>query len=117
MIMLAIALISAKLLARVFEKFSLPGVLGELLAGFALAFWGAGAQAFAGTTDESRLIHGLAEIGLLILLFQIGLETRLKDFLETSWDSSRVAVVGVIAPFALTIAMFFLLPSLRDSRP
>ncbi|MBW4577303.1 MAG: cation:proton antiporter [Aphanothece sp. CMT-3BRIN-NPC111] len=49
---------------------------------------------------QSEVISVLAELGVLILLFEIGLESNLKELLEVGFQATIVAVVGVVVPFA-----------------
>lgn len=109
---LAIALALAKLLGELFNRLKLPAVLGELSAGLLLgnlvqvnalraplALVGF-ARVGAGSVDPGGLGR-LAEIGAVILLFQVGLESDARALLKTGWASARVAVAGVVAPFVL----------------
>lgn len=97
----AIMLVVAKLGGEIFERLHQPGVLGELLAGILLGnlviFGFGGAESLK--TNET--IAALAELGVIILLFEVGLESDLKEMMEVGWSSLFVAVVGVIAPFFL----------------
>lgn len=94
-------LIVAKVGGELFERLRQPAVLGELLAGVVL-----GNLVLIGVTAAEPLktnepIAALAEIGVIILLFQVGLESDLKEMMEVGWSSVLVAVLGVIAPFFL----------------
>jgi Kef-type K+ transport system membrane component KefB len=71
-------------------------VLGELLAGVILGTSVAGL-----VNPKDDVLHLLAELGVVILLFEIGLETDLNKLLKVGGVSTVVAVVGVILPFAL----------------
>jgi Kef-type K+ transport system membrane component KefB len=98
---LAAILIVAKLGGELFERIGQPAVLGELVAGIIvgnLALFGfTGAEPLK-TND---LIGALAELGVIILLFEVGLESDLKEMAKVGWSSLLVAVLGVIAPFFL----------------
>jgi Kef-type K+ transport system membrane component KefB len=97
----AIMLIFAKLGGELFERLRQPGVLGELLAGILLGnlviFGFKGAEPL----KTSETIAALAELGVIILLFEVGLESDLKEMLEVGWSSLLVAVLGVLGPFFL----------------
>jgi Kef-type K+ transport system membrane component KefB len=71
-------------------------VLGELLAGVIL-----GPSVLAIVDPGIPVIHVLAEIGVVILLFQIGLETDLRKLMSVGGTAATVALVGVALPFAL----------------
>src|SRR5688572_8616711 len=97
----AVMLVVAKLAGELFERLKQPGVLGELTAGILIGnlilFGFAGAEPLK--TDAT--IAALAELGVIILLFEVGLESDLKEMVEVGWSSLLVAVVGVVAPFFL----------------
>ena len=93
-------LVSAKLLGELAEKIGQPAVLGELLAGVLL-----GASVLDIVHHDEEVIHLLAEIGVIVLLFEIGLETQLKKLLKVGAASGVTAVVGVALPFALGYAV------------
>jgi len=89
-------LAAAKLLGDLFETVGQPAVLGEMLAGVALG------PSMLGLVDpHAPVIYALAELGVVILLFQIGLETNLRRLLDVGPAALAVALVGVAVPFAL----------------
>ena len=97
----AVILLVAKLGGEVFERIKQPAVLGELLGGIVI-----GNLALTGFTAAESLktdvvIGALAEIGVILLLFEVGLESNLREMLEVGWSSLLVAVVGVVLPFFL----------------
>ncbi|HJQ67992.1 MAG TPA: cation:proton antiporter [Blastocatellia bacterium] len=106
---IAVILVVAKLAGELFERIGQPAVLGELLGGMligSISLFGFGA------IDRLRgdsVIVALAEIGAIILLFEVGLESNLAHMLEVGWSSLLVAVAGVIAPFFLgwAVAAYF----------
>lgn len=97
----AAILVAAKIGGEIFERLKQPGVLGELCAGIVIGnlvlFGFTGAEPLK--TNET--IAALAELGVIILLFEVGLESDLKEMVEVGWSSLLVAVVGVVAPFFL----------------
>jgi Kef-type K+ transport system membrane component KefB len=107
---IAILLLTAKLGGEFFERIKQPAVLGELIGGIVI-----GNLALVGFTGLEPLkthvvIGALAEIGVIILLFEVGLESNIGEMLEVGWSSLLVAVAGVIAPFFLGwgVAAYFL---------
>src|SRR4051812_34888096 len=88
----------AKIFGEVFERLSLPAVVGEILAGVVL---GPYATAFIA---PSETVRSIAEIGAIFLLFTVGLETRPNDLLRVGRVALRVALAGVAVPFALGFA-------------
>jgi Kef-type K+ transport system membrane component KefB len=98
-LVIAAILAAAKLLGELAERIGQPAVLGELLAGVLL---GGSALAVVPTGGvEAEVIHVLAELGVLLLLFEIGLETDLKEMFRVGPAALAVALVGVVLPFAL----------------
>ena len=106
---LALILVVSKLFGELFERLRLPSVLGELIAGIILGgSLLAVVPSVAGQVGYDTF-HLLAEIGVCILLFEIGLETDLGDLIKVGPTSTLVAIVGVVAPFILgffSIIMF-----------
>lgn len=98
---LAIALIIAKLLGGLLNRFGIPVVLVELLVGVALGnMTGLVGDTFANVAAEP-IVKGLSELGVLFLLFLVGLETDLGQLKKVGRDATLVAFIGVLAPFAL----------------
>ena len=95
---LAAILGAAKLFGELAERIGQPAVLGELLAGVLLGGSVLGIVPAGGV--EAELIHVLAELGVLLLLFEIGLETDLREMFRVGPAALAVAVVGIALPFA-----------------
>jgi Kef-type K+ transport system membrane component KefB len=94
--LLAIILGTAKVFGALAQRIGQPAVLGELVAGVVLG------TSVLGLVDRGvEVIHLLAEVGVVILLFEIGLETDLLKLLRVGGAATAVAVVGVVLPFAL----------------
>ncbi|HEX2167635.1 MAG TPA: cation:proton antiporter [Longimicrobiales bacterium] len=88
-------LVGAKLFGELAERVGQPAVLGELLAGVVLG------SSVLGIVDPGvEVVHLLAEVGVILLLFQIGLETDLGRLLQVGTAAAVVALVGVFLPFA-----------------
>jgi Kef-type K+ transport system membrane component KefB len=85
----------AKVFSEIFEQLSLPGVLGEILAGVIL-----GPHATR-LVVPSETVASIAEIGAIFLLFTVGLETRPRDLINVGRQAMGVAVAGVAVPFVL----------------
>tara|TARA_Y100000389_G_scaffold96813_1_gene93527 strand:+ start:361 stop:1587 length:1227 start_codon:yes stop_codon:yes gene_type:complete len=95
---IVIILIAAKVGAEIMRRINQPAVIGELLAGLTIGYYGLGLLPHAESGD---VISTLAEIGVVLLLFEVGLETNLKEFIELGTTSLAVALIGVVAPFGL----------------
>jgi Kef-type K+ transport system membrane component KefB len=99
LLVVAAVLITTRALSVLAEKFGQPAILGELLGGVVL---GASVLGILDPADPG--IHILAELGLLILLFEIGLATDLRALTRVGGTATVVAVVGVALPFAFGYA-------------
>lgn len=98
---LAVILVAAKLGGGLFAKLRLPPVLGELLFGVLLGNLGlVGVPAFDGLRADPAM-DLLAGIGVVVLLFEVGLETDAKGMLAVGLPSLLVALVGMVVPFLL----------------
>lgn len=97
---LIVVLVAAKLLGELAERVGQPAVLGELLAGVVV-----GGSVLGLVDPQNEVIHLLAEVGVIILLFEIGLETDLRDLIRVGGASGVVALVGVVLPFLLGYAV------------
>ena len=95
---LALVLVLAKVAAEVFERMRLPAVLGEILVGIAIG------PSALGLVDPSDALRVLAEIGVIMLLAQVGLEMDLKELRRVGRASLMVGVLGVAFPMAGGIA-------------
>ena len=98
---IVVMLVTAKLGGELFERMGQSAVLGELVAGVLL-----GNLVIFGFTRVEPLktnetIAALAELGVIILLFEVGLESDLRQMIEVGWSALLVALLGVIAPFLL----------------
>jgi Kef-type K+ transport system membrane component KefB len=105
--------LAAKVGGLIAERFGQPAVLGELVAGICLGnltFVIAGADPFAEARSDQTLAF-LAQAGVLILLFDVGLETNLKALLRVGWSAILAAAIGVVTPIVLGgLASAWLLP-------
>jgi len=92
-----VAIIAAtKLLGELAQRAKQPAVLGELVAGVVL-----GALLPGVMNTSGPVIHALAELGVVILLFEIGLHTDVRSLARVGGTSLVVAAVGVVLPFTL----------------
>jgi Kef-type K+ transport system membrane component KefB len=102
--LLALMLAMAKLFGAAAQAIGQPAVLGELVAGVLLG------SSLLGLVDpQTEVLHVLAELGVIILLFEIGLETDLRRMLQVGGTSVVVAIVGVALPFALGYGVCWML--------
>jgi Kef-type K+ transport system membrane component KefB len=86
---------SAKLLAELFERLNQPGIVGEILAGVVIG------PSVLGWIQPGGFLEALAELGVMFLLFRVGLEVKASELFKVGLTATVVAVSGVIAPFLL----------------
>ncbi len=101
LLILSLVLIVSKFFGEIAERFKQSAVLGELVAGVIL---GGGVLAVmpSSLSDSGyHTFHLISELAVVVLLFEIGLETKLKDILKVGHVSLLVAVVGTVIPFSL----------------
>lgn len=120
-ILLAIFLILflAKLCGDIFERIGMPAVLGELAVGIVLGNWalftGSHALDFFRVTESAdenltgTVLDMLARIGVVLLLFEVGLESRIKEMVSVGVSSLLVALLGVAVPMGLGFGVGYLL--------
>jgi len=98
---LAFVLVGAKLLGALVERVGQPAVLGELVFGILLGnlalFGGPSLVSLQG----SETFAILAELGAILLLFEVGLESTPRDMLAVGIPATKVALAGVVMPMAL----------------
>jgi Kef-type K+ transport system membrane component KefB len=92
---LAIILFSARIVGDTFAKFGLPTVLGEILVGVLLG------KSALGLIEVNEIIKVLAELGVILLLFQVGLEADIHQLKRVGIKAVIVALVGAVAPMLL----------------
>src|SRR5688572_18246855 len=90
---LFIMLVAAKLMAELFERLRQPAVAGEILAGVIIG------PSLLGRAITSEITSILAEIGVIFLLFNVGLETKPAAIFKVGRRAAIVALLGVGTPF------------------
>jgi Kef-type K+ transport system membrane component KefB len=98
---LATILAAAKLGGHLAVRMGQPAVLGELVAGVALGSADLIGIGWFQAIEGDRIVDIFARLGVLILLFEVGLESTVRDMMKVGLPSFLVAVLGVAAPFAL----------------
>jgi len=92
---LLVIFVSAKAMAEIFERLSLPGIVGEILAGVLV-----GPQVLAWMAPNT-VLSAFSDLGLIFLLFRVGLEVKSSELMKVGGTALAVAVSGVIVPFAM----------------
>jgi len=98
---LSVIVVGAKLGAEIFERARQPAVLGELLFGVILgnlAWFGFDGLEFI---RRDEVILALSEIGVILLLFEVGLESSVGEMFKVGKSAMLVALLGVVTPFLL----------------
>jgi Kef-type K+ transport system membrane component KefB len=84
---------SAKLLAELCERIGQPAIVGEILAGALIG------PSVLGWITPNDTLKALSELGVMFLLFGVGLEVKASELLKVGGKATLVATVGVIVPF------------------
>ncbi|MEP6483534.1 MAG: cation:proton antiporter [Rudaea sp.] len=92
---LFVVFVAAQIGAEIARLIKLPGVVGEIAAGCIVG------PSLLGWVQPSEPLEVLAEIGVVLLLFSVGLETRLDEMKRVGRSAVLVGVLGVIVPFVL----------------
>lgn len=95
-LILFLILVTARILGELFARIGIPAVLGELSAGILL-----GVSGF-GLIEVNDVLKVLSEIGILLLLFEIGLDTDIQRLKEAGAKSAIVALFGALFPFTVS---------------
>src|SRR5438270_4948901 len=85
--------VATKVLGEVAQRLGQPAVLGELLAGVLL-----GGSVLGLVDPSNQVLAALAQIGVIVLLFETGLHTELRSLLSVGSEATAVAVAGVVLP-------------------
>lgn len=102
---LLIVLFAAKLAAELAERLQVPAVLGEIVAGIIIGPSVLGLVDPLEHTDVASMLVLLGEIGVILLLLQVGMEMDLAEMGQVGRSSLLVAVIGVAAPFIAGFAV------------
>ena len=90
---LFIVFVAAQVGGEIAQRLKLPGVVGEIAAGCIVG------PSLLGWVHPAEPLDVLAEIGVVLLLFAVGLETRLEDMKRVGRSAMAVGVLGVVVPF------------------
>lgn len=98
---LAIIVIFAKLFAIIARKCKAPQVVGEIIAGLIIG------PCVLGLVQQTDFLSQMAEIGVVLLMFEAGLDTDLKELIKTGPIAFLIACAGVFVPLALGTLYYF----------
>ena len=94
-------LVASRIFAELAMRLKTPSVIGELLAGVILG------PSLLGWIEPSQTFRLLAEIGIILLLFEVGLETDVMQLVRAGGKSVMVAIAGFVLPFVLGFALCY----------
>jgi len=94
-VLMLVVFTAAKLLSELFERLGLPGLVGEIIAGVLIG------PSVLGWIHPSTILQDLSELGVLFLLFRVGLEVKSSELLKVGGTAFLVAVCGVIVPMVM----------------
>lgn len=100
---LFVILLAAKLGDELFKRLGQPGIVGEILAGVAIG------PSLLGLVAPDEVFEVFAELGVVFLLFWVGLETRISDMRAVGPSAALVGTFGVVLPFAGGLGLGFAL--------
>ena len=92
---IAIVLLAARFFGELAQHYRVPPIIGEIFAGIIIG------PSLLGWVEPSDPFRLLAEIGIILLLFEVGLETDLQRLAKAGKKSAMVATVGFILPFIM----------------
>ena len=93
LLLIAVMLIAARLFAEVARRFNIPPIIGELFAGILVG------PSVLGWIEPNAILRLLAEIGIILLLFEVGLETDLGRLVKAGPRAAVLALAGFVLPF------------------
>jgi Kef-type K+ transport system membrane component KefB len=85
----------AKLFGELFERLRQPAIVGEIIAGILIG------PSVLGWIQPTEFLSALAQLGVMFLLFQVGLEVKSSELMKVGGTATVVAVLGVVVPFVL----------------
>ena len=97
---IALILLTAKVFGIIARKLHAPEVVGEIVAGLLIG------PAVLGIVDQSDFISKMAEIGVIMLMFEAGLSTDMKKLKQTGLKATLIACAGVFVPLIMGAVLF-----------
>ena len=97
---LAIILISAKLFGLIARKLKAPQVAGEIIAGLLIG------PSLLNLVADNDFLSGMAEIGVILLMFSAGLETDIDKLKKSGLKATALALAGVFVPLCLGTVLY-----------
>lgn len=98
---IAAILLAAQVLSEVAAYFQIPRVIGEMSAGILLG------PSLIGLIEPNEILAFLAEIGIILLLFEVGVESDMSRLLRAGRRALVLATAGFVFPFLLGFALCY----------
>ncbi len=95
LLQIAVILLAARIFSELASRANVPSIIGELLAGIILG------PSLLGWIEPNEVLTLLAELGIILLLFEVGLDTQLDKLIQSGPKAAVVALSGFILPFVL----------------
>ncbi len=89
-----VVLVAAKIAAEIADRINIPAVVAEIAAGILIG------PSLLGFVEPNEVVHTLAELGVILLLLEVGMEMDLRDLRSVGRASLLVAIIGVVVPMA-----------------
>lgn len=105
---LSILLFMAKAFGLLAKRFGIPEVVGQIVAGLVFG------PALLGVVQETDFLEQMAEIGVMMIMFEAGLNTNLNEMKKTGVKAAVIALVGVLVPMALGTLLYIPFYGLGD---
>ena len=97
---LAIIIVSAKAFGLIARKLKAPQVAGEIVAGLLIG------PSLLNLVTDGDFLGGMAEIGVILLMFSAGLETNIDKLKKSGVKATLLAITGVVVPLVLGTIMY-----------
>jgi Kef-type K+ transport system membrane component KefB/predicted amino acid-binding ACT domain protein len=98
---IVVVLLAAKIAAEIAERIGMPAVIAEIVAGVIVG------PAVFGVVHESQALEVLGELGVILLLLEVGLELSISDLRSVGRSSLAIAIIGVVVPVTMGIGVGF----------
>jgi Kef-type K+ transport system membrane component KefB len=99
LVSILVILVAAKLAAELAERIGIPAVAGEIVAGIAIG------PSVLGFVEPNEILTVLGELGVILLLLEVGMHMDLRELRSVGRNAMTVAVVGVVVPFGSALAI------------
>ncbi len=107
---LFVLLLLARVMAAIFTRLKMPALVGEIIAGIIVANWIWLYDILQIDLDKTTVLYTFSELGVIFLLFTVGLETKFSDLSKVGKVASKVAILGVVFPLIFGYIVLYAWP-------